>query len=195
MERQELMACLKRLAGLYPGSGQFDNKEGISEWLRAFSEDDYQAMDKAISIYIEDDTSKFAPTIGEIKQIIREKTAPVTVIRKIVRDPDLKGYVMVTPTAIGYRDEPIHNCIGNVEPDPKRQPIWQEFSAYPAYPWKFADFEKIGDGKDSQFIPKGDPHNHLYDDAESYWRNGQASGALPKNRPAPYAGEILKRMK
>jgi len=184
MERQQLIACLTRLAGVYPKSGQFDTDEGITEWLRAFKDNSYSALNTAITEYIDNDTTKFPPSIAELKNLAR-KYEPVEV-KRLTRERVKEGnFELAYEPAIGYRDNPISNVWVNVEPDPKKPPVYEERRPYPAYPWKFAEFEKIGDGKDSVFIPKTDPVDHSRESAKDFWDMAQLVGKVMENIPAP----------
>ena len=94
-------------------------------------------------------------------------------------------YSQQFPLAVGYRDEPIHNAVGNFGTE--KEPDWREVSAYAAYPWKFAKFKQIGDGKDSIFIPiEEEPEDHSKDDPLKFWQDMQNIGNAPLNVEAEY---------
>lgn len=184
MEREQLIRCLTRLAGVYPKSGQFDTDEGITEWLRAFKDSTYAALNTAITEYIDNDTTKFPPSIAELKRLA-QKYEPVEA-RRLNRQMVKEGnFQLLYEPAIGYRDNPISNVWENVETDPKKPPVYEERKPYPAYPWKFAQFEKIGDGKDSVFIPITEPVDHKNEDAAGFWEMAQLVGKVMENIPAP----------
>lgn len=182
MTTKQIHIQVMRLASLYPNSGQFNNREALQEWYRVFKDSSEDAMRQAVDEYI--DNYKYPPQPADIKSLIAQYE-PVEVrrlTRKQVREGDFE---LLYEPAIGYRDNPISNVWVNVEPDPKKPPIYEERRPYPAYPWKFAQFEKIGDGKDSVFIPITDPVDHKRENAKDFWDMAQLVGKVMENIPAP----------
>ena len=94
-------------------------------------------------------------------------------------------YSQQFPLAVGYRDNPIPNAVGNFGTE--KAPDWREVKAYPAYPWKFMEFQQIGDGRDSQFIPVTDePADHSQDNPLKFWKDMQNIGNAPEGVEADY---------
>ena len=184
MTIEELSEQLERLAGIYTNSGQFNNPRGISEWFRAFEKSSYDAMREAVTDYIDNYGKSYPPQIAEMKELVA-KYEKVTTRRVTPAEIKAGNYVLPYEVATGYRDNPLHNQWVNVEPNPKKPPVYEERRAYPAYPWKFGKFEKIGDGKDSQFIPIEDPIGHSRDNPKGFWDMAQLVGAVMENVPAP----------
>lgn len=94
-------------------------------------------------------------------------------------------YIDAEDVAIAYRNNPISNLWENVA-DQGKPPEYVLRKVYPAYPWKMAKFQKIGDGKDSKFIPlQEEPDDHSKDDALKFWQRAQLYGAIEENTPPP----------
>ena len=92
----------------------------------------------------------------------------------------MNEYDQNNPVAVGYRDKPINNPV--VNEGTKAAPNYVAYEASPAYPWKFARFRKVGDGKDSTFILLDDePEDHSKDDPLKFWQDMQAIGEAPLN--------------
>lgn len=181
MKMTELAQLMDRLAAAYPG-GSYRNADTLREWHRAFKDSTATAMGKAIDEYITN--NKYAPHISDIKSLTG-KYEPVEA-RRLNRQRVKEGnFQLLYEPAIGYRDNPISNVWENVETDPKKPPVYEERRPYPAYPWKFAQFEKIGDGKDSVFIPITEPVDHKNEDAAGFWEMAQLVGKVMENIPAP----------
>lgn len=181
MKMSELAPLMHRLISAYP-NGNYENPDTLREWHRVFKDSSATAMGKAIDEYIEN--YKYAPHISDIKDLTK-KYEPAEV-RRFDRERVKNGnFQLLYEPAIGYRDNPISNVWENVETDPKKPPVYEERRPYPAYPWKFAQFEKIGDGKDSVFIPITEPVDHKNEDAAGFWEMAQLVGKVMENIPAP----------
>ena len=82
MTREDTVKILRIISNTYPSWKPQSMSEVADVWAKVFEQDDFEAIEAGLMAYIQNDTTGFAPSPGQIRAGIKKAVDPVSTIEE-----------------------------------------------------------------------------------------------------------------